>query len=441
MGVRDLAEGVRGINHGPAQQWAHKTVVTHRVVACVAATAALYTCAITFAGMHQPGALSPAAVSIATVIYVAFAMVPLLHWPPLLPVAACTLGAFVSLGVGQSDALIGPALVVAVLVYAMRSERSQVVVTKVVVILVLVAGHLLFCRHIKAGWADLAVLPWIVMAGAIGIAIRAKRAHEAMLAERARRAEESREAEARRRIQEERLRIARDLHDAVGHQVALISVQAGAMSYLLEGGDLNKARESLAHIQQASESALEELRLTVGLLRAPGDREPMEPAGGLARLGELIDSFTATGLRVRCELSGPVRPLPEAVDLTAYRVIQESLTNTTKHAAGAGAAVRVVFRPRALTVAIDDDGRTGDPVACEDGHGIIGMRERATALGGWLAAGPRDGGGFRVLAELPLPAVAAARPPAEPATAEPATAAIAESATAAPAAEAARTGA
>jgi signal transduction histidine kinase len=423
VGVRDLAEGVRGINHGPAQQWAHKTVLTHRVLACVAATAALFACAMTFAGMHQPGALSPAAVCIATVIYVAFAVVPLLQGPPMLPVAACTAGAFVSLGVGQSDSLIGPALVVAVLVSAMRSERSHVVITTVVVILVLVAGHLLFCRHIRAGWADLAVLPWILMAGAIGIAVRAKRGHEAMLAERARRAEESRESEARRRIQEERLRIARDLHDAVGHQVALISVQAGAMSYLLNGGDLDKARESLAHIQQASESALEELRLTVGLLRAPGDQEPMEPAGGLARLGELIDSFTATGLRVRCEMSGAVRPLPEAVDLTAYRVIQESLTNTAKHAAGAAASVRVVFGSIVLAVAIDDDGDTSDPAACEEGHGIIGMRERATALGGWLTAGRREDGGFRVLAELPLPAVATAcLPKAEPSAAELATA-------------------
>jgi signal transduction histidine kinase len=410
VGVRDLAEGVRGINHGPAQQWAHKTVVTHRVVACVAATAALYACAMTFAGMHQPGALSAAEVSVATVIYVAFAVCPLLRWPPWLPVACSTLGAFVSLGVGQADSLIGPALVVTVLVYAMSNEKSRVVTTTAAVVLVLVAGHLLFCEHIKAGWADLAVLPWVVMAAAIGVAIRAKRAHEAMLQERARRAEESRDAEARRRVQEERLRIARDLHDAVGHQVALISVQAGAMGYLLEGGDLDKARESLAHIQRASESALEELRLTVGLLRAPGEHEPMEPAGGLGRLAELIDSFTATGLRVRCEVSGPARPLPEAVDLTAYRVIQESLTNTAKHAAGAAASVRVVFRSGLLGVAIEDDGAAGGPVPGDEGHGIIGMRERAAALGGWLSAGPRDGGGFHVLAELPAPELAGAAP-------------------------------
>jgi signal transduction histidine kinase len=408
VGVRDLAEGVRGINNGPAQQWAHKTVVTHRTVACVAAAAALYACAMTFANMHEPDTLSPAGIWIATPIYVAFAVVPLLRWPPWLAVAACSLGAFVSLGVTQSDALIGPALVVAVLVYGVRSEKSRVITITTAVVLVLLAGHLLFCMHLHTGWADLAVVPWTLMAAALGVAIQAKRAHEAMLAERARRAEEGREAEARRRVQEERLRIARDLHDAVGHQVALISVQAGAMSYLLENEDLDKARESLAHIQQASESALEELRLTVGLLRAPGDQEPMEPAGGLGRLGELIDSFTATGLRVRCAVSGPVRPLPEAVDLTAYRVIQESLTNTAKHAAGAAASVLVVFGTSVLAVTVDDDGPAAAAVTCEEGHGIIGMRERATALGGWLAAGPRNGGGFRVLAELPLPRLAGA---------------------------------
>ena len=233
--------------------------------------------------------------------------------------------------------------------------------------------------------SDLAVVPWAAVAAAVGQAVRAKRAHQAMLEERARRAEESREHEARRRVQQERLRIARELHDAVGHHVALISVQAGAMGYLLDN-DLAKARESLAHIQRASESALEELRLTVGLLRQPGDREPTEPAGGLGRLDELIESFAATGLQVNCDVTGQVRPLPEAVDLTAYRVIQESLTNTAKHAAGAAAVIRLAFGPGVLALAVEDDG----PFAAADaegveGHGIIGMRERAVALGGWPA--------------------------------------------------------
>jgi len=272
------------------------------------------------------------------------------------------------------------------------------------VIAVLVIGHLVFDLHAKTGWSDLAVVPWAAVAAAVGQAVRAKRAHQAMLEERARRAEESREHEARRRVQQERLRIARELHDAVGHHVALISVQAGAMGYLLDN-DLAKARESLAHIQRASESALEELRLTVGLLRQPGDREPTEPAGGLGRLDELIESFAATGLQVNCDVTGQVRPLPEAVDLTAYRVIQESLTNTAKHAAGAAAVIRLAFGPGVLALAVEDDG----PFAAAhaegvEGHGIIGMRERAAALGGWLSAGPRRGGGFRVLAELPAPA-------------------------------------
>ena len=173
------------------------------------------------------------------------------------------------------------------------------------------------------------MIPALAVVATAGLAVRVRRGQKAML-------EEKREHDAWLRIHSERLRIARDLHDAVGHQVALISVQAGAMGYLLDT-DPGKARESLAHIQQASEAALEELRLAVGLLRQPGDSEPTEPAGGLGRLDELIGSFAATGLNVTCNVTGQARPLPEAVDLTAYRVIQESLTNTAKHAAGASA--------------------------------------------------------------------------------------------------------
>jgi signal transduction histidine kinase len=173
------------------------------------------------------------------------------------------------------------------------------------------------------------------------------------------------------------------------------------MRYILDA-DPAKARESLEHIQRASEAVLEELRLAVGLLRQPGDREPVEPATGLARLEELIESFSATGLHVTCQVTGQVRPLPEATDLTAYRVIQESLTNTAKHAAGAAVSLRLAYQPGTLAIGVEDDGppASAEPTA---GHGIIGMRERAAALGGWLKAGPRDGGGFQVRAELPAP--------------------------------------
>jgi signal transduction histidine kinase len=391
-------------------------MTAHRVVAWAAGSAALYACAIVAATTRQPDALSPAAVTIATLVYVSFAVIPILRWPVWLPVAVTTVGAVALMAAGTPDLLLGPALVAGMFVFSLRSERTPAIAGTAAVIGALLAGHLVFGLHEKeAGWADLWVVPWTAVAAAIGQAVRAQRAHQAMLEERARRAEEGRELEARRRVQQERLRIARELHDAVGHQVALISVQAGAMGYLLDT-DPARVRESLAHIQQASEAALEELRLTVGLLRQAGDHEPVEPVGGLGRLDELIASFTATGLRVTCDVTGQVRQLPEAVDLTAYRLIQESLTNTAKHAAGTSASIRLAFRPAALALAVEDHGPpaggSGAGLAAgsgagsgigEEGHGIIGMRERAAALGGWLTAGPRAEGGFRVVAELPAP--------------------------------------
>lgn len=396
------ADGLRGLRESPARAWCRRAMLAHRVVACLIASAALYACAVTYAGMHQRTALSAAGVTIATVVYVAFAVVPIVRWPLWLPVAVTTTGAAAMMAAGTPDMLIAPALVVAMFVFSLRSDRTPVIAGTATVVGVMLLGHLAFELDSANGWADMAVVPWTVVAAATGQAVRAKRAHEAMLEERARRAEQSRDDEARRRVQEERLRIARELHDAVGHHVALISVQAGAMGYLLDS-EQAKARESLAHIQQASEAALEELRLTVGLLRQPGDTEPTEPARGLGRLGELVDSFAATGLQVTCDVTGQARQLPEAVDLTAYRVIQESLTNTAKHAAGSAVSVRLAYRPHVLVLAVEDDGPcAGQPD--ESGHGILGMRERAAALGGWLSAGPRAEGGFRVLAELPAPA-------------------------------------
>jgi signal transduction histidine kinase len=267
----------------------------------------------------------------------------------------------------------------------------------------LLATHLAFFPHGTASWSGLEVASWGAAASAIGQAARAKKAQRAMFMERQRRAEEGREQEVRRRVRQERLRIARELHDAVGHHVALISVQAGAMGCVLDN-DPVKARESLAHIQQASGAALEELRSAVGMLRQPRDHEPVEGTRKLARLDELISSFNAAGMHVTCRVIGQARPLPEAIDLTAYRVIQESLTNTAKHGAGAPATIRLVFQRGVISIAVEDYGppsaHDGEPPA---GHGIIGMRERAAAVGGWLTAGPRDGGGYQVLAELPTP--------------------------------------
>jgi signal transduction histidine kinase len=386
-----------------------RAIAGHRALAVVIGTVVLFGCATISPLIKDPGSLSPAELTIAAVTYVSFAAIAVAALPAWLLVAAPAAGAFISLAAGARLDLIGPVLLVAVLVFSLRSELTPAIIATMAAMGVVGAGDLLFDLPAKARPSDLGVVPALAVVATAGLAVRVRREQKAML-------EEKREHGAWLRIHQERLRIARDLHDAVGHQVALISVQAGAMSYLLDT-DLDKARESLAHIQRASEAALEELRLAVGLLRQPGDSEPTEPAGGLGRLDELIGSFAATGLNVTCNVTGEARPLPEAVDLTAYRVIQESLTNTAKHAAGASASVRLAFRPGVLALEVEDDGlgasgagaagegrRAGNSPA---GHGLIGMRERAAAVGGWVSAGPRGGGGFQVLAELPLPPGAA----------------------------------
>jgi signal transduction histidine kinase len=385
-----------------------RAVAAHRAVAVVIGTVVLFGCAMTSPLIKDPGSLSPAELTIAAMTYVCFAVIAIARWPAWLLVAASAAGGFISLAAGARLDLTGCVLLVALLVFSLRNELTPVIVATVAAAGVLGAGHLLFDLHAKTGLSDLDVVPVLAVVATIGQVVRVRRAQKAMQ-------EENREHEARLRVHSERLRIARDLHDAVGHQVALISVQAGAMGYLLDT-DLDKARESLAHIQRASEAALEELRLTVGLLRQPGDSEPTEPASGLGRLEELIGSFAATGLNVTCHVTGEARPLPEAVDLTAYRVIQESLTNTAKHAAGASASVRLAFRPGVLALAVEDDGPgvsgngqagNGQADNGHGGHGLIGMRERAAAVGGWVSVGPRGGGGFQVRAELPLPPGAA----------------------------------
>lgn len=319
---------------------------------------------------------------------------------PLGTVAVAAIGSVVLMADGMVYPLTLLALFCALYWVALGSSQGRALAVGVTVKAMLLAGSLI--TH--PGIAGVVIVLWIALAVATGSAARSHRAYVAEAEERARRAEQAREDEADRRVAEERLRIARELHDAVGHHVALINVQAGALACLIDDEDRTQARESVTHIQQASEEALEELRLTVGLLREPGAAEPAEPVPGLDRLGELICSFAGAGLRVTHEVTGQPRPLPEAVELTAYRVIQESLTNTRKHAGCDTAIVRLGYAPGALSLAVEDEGK---PVAwskrrTHGGHGIVGMRERVAAVGGLLAAGPRPEGGYRVSAELPL---------------------------------------
>ncbi|MGW3658139.1 sensor histidine kinase [Streptomyces sp. NPDC005151] len=319
---------------------------------------------------------------------------------PIGTVAVAVIGSVVLMADGMDYPPTLLALFCALHWVALDSSQGRALAVGVTVKATLLTGSLI--TH--PGMTGVVIVLWATLAVTTGIAARSHRAYVAEADERARHAEQAREDEVNRCVTEERLRIARELHDAVGHHVALINVQAGALVYLLEDEDRSQAMESVTHIQQASEEALEELRLTVGLLREPGAAEPAESVPSLDRLGELICSFAGAGLRVTHEVTGQARPLPEVVELTAYRVIQESLTNTRKHAGCDSAVVRLGYAPGALSLAVEDEGR---PVAwvrrrTNGGHGIVGMRERVAAVGGRLAAGPRPEGGYLVLAELPL---------------------------------------
>jgi signal transduction histidine kinase len=212
----------------------------------------------------------------------------------------------------------------------------------------------------------------------------------------------SREEELRRRASEDRMRMARDLHDVVAHNISVINVQANTALHLMDRQP-QRAREALTTINEVSRQALAELRSVLGVLRDVGQDAPRAPSPGLDRVDELAATMRAAGLAVRVERYGNRIPLPSGADLAAYRIVQEALTNTARHSGGSAATVRITYRENGVDVEVEDDGGPDGPAPRPGGagHGIAGMTERAQAFGGWLRAGPRSDGGFRVQARLP----------------------------------------
>jgi signal transduction histidine kinase len=213
-----------------------------------------------------------------------------------------------------------------------------------------------------------------------------------------------REERARRLAVEERLRIARELHDVFGHTMATISVQAGVGLHVLDQRP-GQAREALAAIKGICDDGLADVRTILDVLRADapaGEPEPRAPRGGLDRLTDLLDAAEAGGLRVHVDVDGEARPVPAPVDLAAYRIVQEALTNVLRHADARSVRLTLEHEPSRLLLRIRDDGGTAG-VDLSRGHGIAGMRERARALSGRLTAAPHPDGGFEVCAELPIP--------------------------------------
>lgn len=243
---------------------------------------------------------------------------------------------------------------------------------------------------------------WVLLSALLGSYVAVRRAYAA---ERVRQEEQAREDEARRRVVQERIRIARELHDVVAHHLALANAQAGTAVHLYHSHPV-ETYEMLTALSETTAAALRELKATVGVLRqdtGPETEDDRAPAPGLAQLPDLTASCATAGVDVTVTVAGDPQPLSPGTDLTAFRIVQEALTNVTKHARTGRADVRLTYLPHALTLTITND--TPPPAPPETtgrGFGLIGMRERAQSVGGTLAAGPRPGGGFRVTCTLPL---------------------------------------
>jgi signal transduction histidine kinase len=247
---------------------------------------------------------------------------------------------------------------------------------------------------------------WLLLPTALGSVTRLRRAYLEAVRARAEHAERTREEEARHRVAEERMRIARDLHDVVAHHLALANAQAGTAAHLMRTHP-EQATKIVAEIAGTTSSALRELKATVGLLRHTDEDEPsLQPATDLDQIPDLASSFASAGLTVTVTTQGrPRRPSP-GVALTAYRIVQEALTNVAKHAATQRAEVQITYSHDRLAITITDAGHGPSPSPSPpppgSGYGLIGMRERALSVGGRLRTGPHPAGGFEVVTELPL---------------------------------------
>jgi signal transduction histidine kinase len=244
-----------------------------------------------------------------------------------------------------------------------------------------------------------AVAGWLVVLLAVAELIR-------MRSQRAAAAARSREDQLRRRASEERVQIARDLHDVLAHNISVINVQANTALHLMDRRP-ERAREALTSIHEVSKQALAELRTVLGVLRADGDTAPRAPSPGFAQLRELVSAVGAAGLDARLAVYGEPRELPTDVDLAGYRIIQEALTNAARHSASQAADVVIRYQPDGVLVQVDDNGPAQRQLPGAErgpagtGNGIMGMSERAQAIGGTLSAAGRPDGGFRVTAWLP----------------------------------------
>jgi len=288
--------------------------------------------------------------------------------------------------------------------YTVGTERSRrtLIVAAVLTATVLVAVATPHYAN-ATFWADVVrIISMVAVAAALGDATRNRRAYVAEVEQRAIEAELTRDEEAARRVDEERLRIARELHDVTAHSLSIIAVQSGAAAHVIDT-DPAEARRSLEAIRRTSKGALDELRAMLGVLRSPDEGDvPLAPAPGLARLSELAAPMKDAGIDASLDVDLELSDVPALVDASAYRIVQEALTNVVRHAGPCTVSVSVRRDGDDLRIEVTDDGRASRAPASNPGHGLAGMRERAVALGGSFESGPRPDGGFRVYALLPV---------------------------------------
>ena len=368
-------------DRAPAPWWTTARPPDWALDLLLAVAVAAFQVAITAAITHEDGADVP---PLATVLLAVsgLALAGRRRWP--IAVLAVVFGAtFGYLLAGYHMGPIWLALIVAFLTVQVRGHR-------LVGAAFLVAGYALAVAT-DPSWAGAAGLAaWLLALVAVAEVVRGRRAHAA--------------EERRRRRSDERLRIARDLHDVLAHNISLINVRASVGLHLLDRRP-DEARAALEAIKDASSEALGELRWVLESLRAPGEAPERASAPRLAELERLADQARAAGLDVELDVTGARRPLSAGVELAAYRIVQEALTNVIRHAGPARARIRLVYEREDLIVEVDDDGAGAAAAAggtAGAGAGLVGMRERAAALGGEVDAGPREEApGFRVRARLP----------------------------------------
>ncbi len=403
-GARSGAEGER-----LAGRWSRRLPAWAADVAlstAVAAAAVGYTAAY---GEGEPQFRTRDAIGYALTVVAAAALVGRRRWP--VPVFGITLAATLAyVGRDYSTGAVSLALLVALSTLAAEGNHRRTAVAAVITL-----GSFVLVRAVWVyqGWNYRRTLisPGLVIGSCVaavflGLAVGSRRAYIAEVEDRAARAERSREEDARRRVDAERIRIAREFHDIVGHSIATINLLAGVAVHVMDRRPQDAA-EALRTIKATSLQAMREVRAGLGVLQERDDEDPRAPTPGLDQLDLLVATTCQAGVPTRVSVSGDRRPLPAPVDLAAYRIVQESLTNVIRHSGADSASISVRYDDSRVVVEIDDtgpgDGDRDTPTA-GSGNGIVGMRERVLALGGDFEACPREDRGFRVRASLPVSA-------------------------------------